>query len=94
MMINYIVNFNDIYNAIISEPLYLSISILLLLSIFYSILKKFFKLLIICLIVLVSYLGYLIYTNQDLPGNSDELIYPLIDSTVKKATDIINEVSQ
>jgi len=84
----------DIYNEIISEPLYLSIVVLLLLSIVYSILKKFFKLLLITLIVLILYLGYLIYTNQDLPGNSDELIYPFIDSTLEKASEIIDEVSK
>jgi len=84
----------DIYNEIISEPLYLSIVVLLLLSIVYSILKKFFKLLLITLTVLILYLGYLIYTNQDLPGNSDELIYPFIDSTLEKASEIIDEVSK
>ncbi len=44
-----------------------------------------------CLIV---YLGYLIYTNQDLPGDSDELIYPFIENTIEKANEIINEVSK
>ena len=93
-MINYIMDLNEIYITIVSEPLYLSIALLLMLSIIYSILKKFFKLLLITLVCLIIYLGYLIYTNQDLPGNSDELIYPFIDSTLEKANELINEVSK
>ena len=87
-------DFNQIYQIIISEPLYLTIAILLILSIVYSVLKKFFKLLIVVLTCLIIYLGYLIYTNQDLPGNSDELIYPFIDSTLDKANELINDVSK
>ena len=87
-------NFNEVYTTIISEPLYLSIAILLILSIIYSVLKKFFKLLIIALTCLIIYLGYLIYTNQDLPGDSDELIYPFIESTLNKATKIIDEAKK
>ena len=71
---------NEIIEIILSEPIYLSIIVLFLLAFIYSVLKKFFKLLIIILIALVFYVSYLIYTNQDLPGESDVLIYPLIDS--------------
>ena len=84
---------NEYYQIIISEPLYLSIAILLILSIIYSVLKKFFKLLLITLTCLILYLGYLIFTNQDLPGESDDIIYPFIDSTIDKANKIIDEVS-
>ena len=85
---------NKIIDIILSEPIYLSIVVLFLLAFIYSVLKKFFKLLIIVLIGLVSYLSFLIYTNQDLPGESDDLIYPLIDSAKEKANDIIEELSK
>ena len=79
---------------IISEPLYLTIVILLILSIIYTILKRFFKLLICVLSCLVIYVAYLIVTDQDLPGDSDDLIYPMIDSTIEKANEILDEVSK
>ena len=83
---------NEIIEIILSEPIYLSIIVLFLLAFIYSVLKKFFKLLIIILIALICYVSYLIYTNQDLPGKSDELIYPLIDSAKEKANEIIDEL--
>ena len=85
---------NKIIDIILSEPIYLSIVVLFLLAFIYSVLKKFFKLLIIVLIGLVSYVTFLIYTNQDLPGESDDLIYPLIDSAKEKANDIYEELSK
>ena len=87
-------DFNEIIDIILSEPIYLSIVVLFLLAFIYSVLKKFFKLLIIILLGLISYISFLIYTNQDLPGDSDELIYPLIDSAKEKANDIIEELSK
>ena len=85
-------NFEKIIQIIVSEPIYLSIVIIFSLAVIYSILKKFFKLLLLALVCLVGYVGYLIYTNQDLPGESDELIYPIIDTAKEKAKDIINEL--
>ena len=87
-------DFNEIIDIILSEPIYLSIVVLFLLAFIYSVLKKFFKLLIIILLGLISYISFLIYTNQDLPGDSDEIIYPLIDSAKEKANDIIEELSK
>ena len=87
-------DFNEIIDIILSEPIYLSIVVLFLLAFIYSVLKKFFKLLIIILLGLISYISFLIYTNQDLPGDSDEFIYPLIDSAKEKANDIIEELSK
>ena len=85
---------NHLYNIVISEPIYLSIAILLLLATIYSILKKFFNLLIIILIGLIFYLAYLIYTNQDLPGEADEIIYPAIDTIKEKTEEFIDDLSK
>ena len=52
------------YEIIISEPLYLSIFILLILATIYTILKKFFKLLIVTLICLIIYVSYLYITGD------------------------------
>ena len=85
---------NQIFNTIISEPIYLSIVVLFSLAILYSILKKFFKLLIISLVCLLIYLAFLIYTNQDLPGDYDDVIYNQIDAAKEKASDMIDEIKK
>ena len=85
--------YQKIIDIIISEPIYLSIIVLFILAFIYSVLKKFFNLLIIILIGLIGYISFLIYTNQDLPGESDEIIYPFIDLTKEKAGKILDDLS-
>ena len=85
-------DFNQIYTTIINEPIYLTISIIFLLIAVYSILKKFFKLLIVTLAVLFIYIGFLIYTGEDLPGDSEELINPLIDNAGKIIDSVSNQL--
>ena len=85
-------DFNQIYTTIINEPIYLTISIIFLLIGVYSILKKFFKLLIGTLAILFIYIGFLIYTGEDLPGDSEELINPLIDNAGKIIDSVTNQL--
>ena len=65
-------DFEKIYQMIINEPIYLTVVIIFLLIIAYSILKKLFKILVISLVILMCYMGYLMYTGQELP-NEEEL---------------------
>ena len=65
-------DFEKIYQMIINEPIYLTVVIIFLLIIAYSILKKLFKILVILLVILMCYIGYLMYTGQELP-NEEEL---------------------
>ena len=85
-------DFNHIYNTIIEEPIYLSIAGIFLLITIYSILKKFFKLLVATLTILIIYIIFLIYTEQDLPGNSEEIINPLIDNAEEIIENITNQL--
>ena len=85
-------DFNQIYTTIINEPIYLTISIIFLLIAVYSILKKFFKLLIGTLAILFIYIGFLIYTGEDLPGDSEELINPLIDNAGQIIDSVTNQL--
>ena len=57
-----------------------------------SILKKFFKLLIGTLAILFIYIGFLIYTGEDLPGDYEELINPLIDNAGKIIDSVNNQL--
>ena len=87
-------NFELIIATIINEPIYLSIVVIFALTLIYSILKKFFKMLIISLAGLILYLVFLVTTNKDLPGEYDEVIYDQLDSVKNKATDIIDEIKK
>jgi len=80
-----------ILDTIINEPIYLSIVIIFILIIIYSILKKFFKILIFTLSCLVLYVSYLVYTGGDLPGNSEEIINPILNKAEELKDKAINE---
>ena len=85
-------DFNQIYQTIVSEPLYLSLVIIFMLIIVYSVLKKFFKILIVALTVLVVYISFLIYTGGDLPGESEEIINPIINQAGEIIKDVSNQL--
>ena len=87
----------DWVNTIISEPIYLSIVVIFVLISIYSILKKFFKLLIVILSALILYIGFLIYTGEDLPGDSEEIINPIIEQAgefIKNTSDKFQDASK
>ena len=89
--------FQNIYQTIISEPIYLSIAVIFVLISVYSILKKFFKLLVVVLSLLLVYICFLIYTGEDLPGESEEFINPMIDQAgefIKSASDKLQELTK
>ena len=80
-----------ILDTIINEPIYLAIVIIFILIIIYSILKKFFKILLIALSCLIVYVGYLIYTGGDLPCESEEIINPILEKAEELKDKAINE---
>ncbi len=87
-------DFESIYKTIISEPIYLSLVIIFLLIIIYSILKKFFKLLMLTFISIIVYISFLIYTDGDLPGESEQLIKPMINEAGKVLDDLSNQLQE
>ena len=54
----------ELYNTIVNNPIYLSITVLLAVLVIYTALKKFIKWLIFALICFVAYLGFL-YMSGD-----------------------------
>tara|TARA_B100000497_G_C7411824_1_gene259562 strand:+ start:40 stop:324 length:285 start_codon:yes stop_codon:yes gene_type:complete len=87
-------DYASIYKTIISEPIYLSLVIIFLLIIIYSILKKFFKLLMITFISIIVYISFLIYTDGDLPGESEQIIKPMINEAGKALNDLSNQLQE
>ena len=65
----------ELYNTIVNNPIYLSITVLLAVLVIYSALKKFIKWLIVALICFVGYLGFLyISGDQQTINDVDQMI--------------------
>ena len=65
----------ELYNTIISNPIYLSITTLLAVLVIYSALKKFIKWLVFALICFIGYLGFLYITGDEKTINDvDQMI--------------------
>ena len=76
----------NIIQTIINEPVYLSIISILSLIIIYSVLKKLFKVLVLCLSVMFVYIMYLVFSGQNLPGNIEvDPIKEKIESSINNA---------
>tara|TARA_Y100000590_G_C15425128_1_gene902923 strand:- start:153 stop:431 length:279 start_codon:yes stop_codon:yes gene_type:complete len=88
-------NIQKIYHLIIDEPIYLTIAIILALIISYSLLKKLFKILIITLLVLLCYVGYLMCTGKELP-NEDQIssVKEKVENVGEKIFDKLDKMSQ
>ena len=54
----------ELYNTIIDNPIYLAIAVILGLLLIYSALKKFIKMIILALLFIIVYLGYLYFTGD------------------------------
>ena len=67
----------------------------LALIISYSLLKKLFKILIITLLVLLFYVGYLMYTGKELP-NEDQIssVKEKVENVGEKIFDKLDKMSQ
>ena len=65
----------ELYNTVVNNPIYLSITVLLAVLVIYSALKKFIKWLIFALICFVGYLGFLyISGDQETIDDMDQMI--------------------
>ena len=64
----------DLFNLIINNPMYLTITIILSAVVVFSIVKKLFKYAAILIIICMLYFGYLYYTGQEIPINPDDIM--------------------
>ena len=71
----------DLYNIIINDPVYLVIAIILAIAVLFSVAKKLFKFAAILITICIIYLGYLHYTGQEIPINTDDLMNNMGENT-------------
>ena len=80
----------DLYNTIINNPIYLSVTVVLGLLLIYSVLKKFIKLIFFALMCIILYLGFLYVTGD---SNTVEDIDNVMDS-IKESKEFIQDQIQ
>ena len=74
----------ELYNTIVNNPIYLSITVLLAVLIIYTALKKFIKWLIFALICFVGYLGFLYISGDEKTINDVDQMYDVGKEKVQK----------
>ena len=82
---------DNIIEHIVSNPVYLAISVILGILMVYGIVKKIIKLVIFTGIVLILYVVYLNYTGQDVPATTEELKKSVTEN-VEKVKETAREV--
>lgn len=78
----------DIIAVIKSNPIALVACIIVAVMVFVSIVKRIISLLFIAIFIVAAYAGYLVYTGQDVPTSSDEII----EHGRKKFEDVKNSI--
>ena len=64
----------DILPLIKSNPLMLIICIIAVVMLIIALIKRVLSLIVTAILVIIIYAGYLVYTGQQIPTNSDEII--------------------
>ena len=87
-------DFTEIYNIIVSNPIYIAVSALLIVLLIYSVIKKFVKILFVTLFCILLYIGFLYYTGdekviQDLNKVRDQVI-----DNSKEALEVLDKASE
>jgi hypothetical protein len=71
----------DLYNIIINDPVYLTIAIILSCAVIFFIIKKMFKYLVVLFVLILLYIGYLVYSGEEIPKTTKELMDDISEKT-------------
>ena len=91
----------DLYNIIINDPVYITITVILAIAVVFSVVKKLFKFAVILIAICVLYVGYLYYTGEEIPETSDDLIEDVskrtedaVEGLLEKSEDLKKKVNK
>ena len=76
-------DFNEIYNVVIGNPVYLAVAALLFVLLVYSLIKKFVKILIIVLICIAGYVAILYFQGDTQTVKDVDQILEEVDRAMK-----------
>ena len=81
-------DFNEMYNIIISNPIYTAIAALLAILLIYSLIKKFVKFLIIVLILIAGYISILYFQGDEQTVKDVDKMFEEVDKAIKPMKDV------
>ena len=81
----------DLYEIIINDPVYITIAVLLAVSVVFSVVKKLFKFAVVLIAICVLYVGYLYYTGDEMPKTSDDLMEDVSKRTEDTVEDLLDQ---
>lgn len=84
---------NGFIDIVTSNPIYLGITIIILLLLFMSIARRLFKIAIILIIILACYIGYLAYQGKEPESVLQEKLEKLEDADLDSLKDAAEEVN-
>ena len=76
-------DFNQIYDLIIGNPIYLAVAALLIVLLIYSLIKKFVKILVIVLICIAGYVAVLYFQGDSQTVEDIDKVLEQVDKAIK-----------
>jgi hypothetical protein len=64
----------DLIDKVLANPLYLTLSVILIVVIFYAIIKRIMKLIIILIIAIILFVVYVHYTGNSVKDKMERMI--------------------
>ena len=87
-------DFTEIYNIIISNPIYIAVSTLLIVLLIYSVIKKFVKILFVTLFCILLYIGFLYYTGDEKVVQDINKVRDQVIDNSKEALEVLDKASE
>ena len=81
-------DFNELYNIIIGNPIYTLIAALLIILLIYSLIKKFVKILIIVLVLIAGYISVLYFQGDEQTVKDVDKMFEEVDKAIKPVKDV------
>ena len=86
-------DFTEIYNIIVSNPIYIAVSALLIVLLIYSVIKKFVKILFVTLFCIIIYIGFLYYTGDEKVVKDLNRVRDQVIDNSKEALEVLDKAS-
>ncbi len=87
-------DFTEIYSIVISNPIYIAVSALLIVLLIYSVIKKFVKILFVTLFCIVVYIGFLYYTGDEKVVQDINKVRDQVIDNSKEALEVLDKASE
>ena len=87
-------DFTEIYSIVVSNPIYIAVSALLIVLLIYSVIKKFVKILFVTLFCIVVYIGFLYYTGDEKVVQDINKVRDQVIDNSKEALEVLDKASE